>query len=185
VENALLYTFSTVAQALGGMFALLAAFVLYRSQSLESMMGSDSRLLMTMWASSQSNEENLHHELAGQGRFREVYENIKAAVADLPVTHTPYQPYGSHGQEPFNRLGRMIEVQENLTRYFIRAAWLTGATILGSVAAIPFAQILRCHHIIAAEVLFVGIAAFAACIWSYWVVISAALGLGKKKPVQT
>jgi hypothetical protein len=38
MENALLYTFSTIAQALGGAFALLAAFVLYRFQSLDPMM---------------------------------------------------------------------------------------------------------------------------------------------------
>ena len=42
MENALLYTFSTIAQALGGAFALLAAFVLYRFQSIGPMMTHDS-----------------------------------------------------------------------------------------------------------------------------------------------
>jgi len=36
MENALLYTFSTIAQALGGSFPLVAAFVLYRFQLLVS-----------------------------------------------------------------------------------------------------------------------------------------------------
>jgi hypothetical protein len=34
MESAILYTFSTIAQALGGTFALIAAFVLYRFQLL-------------------------------------------------------------------------------------------------------------------------------------------------------
>ena len=36
MENSILYTFSTIAQALGGAFALLSAFVLFRFQSLET-----------------------------------------------------------------------------------------------------------------------------------------------------
>lgn len=36
MEHALLYTFSTIAQALGGAFALLSAFMLYRLQSCKA-----------------------------------------------------------------------------------------------------------------------------------------------------
>lgn len=36
MENALLYTFSTIAQTLGGLLALIGAFVLYRHQNLTS-----------------------------------------------------------------------------------------------------------------------------------------------------
>jgi hypothetical protein len=38
MENSILYTFSTLAQALGGAFALLSAFVLFRFQSLDASM---------------------------------------------------------------------------------------------------------------------------------------------------
>src|SRR5271155_5426894 len=41
MENALLYTFSTIAQALGGAFGFLSAFVLYRFQSLNRAMEKD------------------------------------------------------------------------------------------------------------------------------------------------
>jgi hypothetical protein len=36
MENSILYTFSTIAQVLGGASALLAAFVLFRFQSLDA-----------------------------------------------------------------------------------------------------------------------------------------------------
>ena len=46
MENALLYTFTTIAQALGGTFALLAAFILYRFQTLNDLMALEAGELM-------------------------------------------------------------------------------------------------------------------------------------------
>lgn len=49
MENSILYTFSTIAQALGGAFALLAAFVLFRFQSLDASMLNASTGLRRIW----------------------------------------------------------------------------------------------------------------------------------------
>jgi hypothetical protein len=174
MENALLYTFSTIAQALGGMFALLAAFVLYRFQSLGSMMDGDAKLLEDVYTG-RGTEQDRHHELRGQGRYREVYDNIEALVATFPAGTR--QRYGSHGKAPFDRLRRAVEIRENLQKWFILAAWLTGLTMIGSVALIPLAQVLRWRYVVAVIVLAGGVLAFAGCIWVYWRLIRAALSL--------
>src|ERR1700722_19059024 len=49
MENSILYTFSTIAQALGGAFALLSAFVLFRFQSLDASMLNASIGLRSIW----------------------------------------------------------------------------------------------------------------------------------------
>jgi|SRR5271169_5798449 len=49
MENSILYSFSTIAQALGGAFALLSAFVLFRFQSLDASMLNASRGLRSIW----------------------------------------------------------------------------------------------------------------------------------------
>src|SRR5271170_4170819 len=49
MENSILYTFSTIAQALGGAFALLSAFVLFRFQSLDASMLNASVGLRSIW----------------------------------------------------------------------------------------------------------------------------------------
>lgn len=60
MQNALLYTFSTIAQALGGAFALLAAFVLYRFQSLGPMMAHDSAQVRGELSRGGANFERYH-----------------------------------------------------------------------------------------------------------------------------
>src|ERR1700743_1059143 len=49
METSILYTFSTIAQALGGAFALLSAFVLFRFQSLDASMLNASVGLRSIW----------------------------------------------------------------------------------------------------------------------------------------
>jgi hypothetical protein len=49
MDNGLLYTYSTIAQALGGAFALLAAFVLYRSNHCKQAYWKMGRLFGPRW----------------------------------------------------------------------------------------------------------------------------------------
>jgi len=65
MENGLLYTFSTIAQALG-VRSLLAALVLYRLQALEAMMWSDSEDVVEIWAGAARTQIFIEHHAAAR-----------------------------------------------------------------------------------------------------------------------
>src|ERR1700735_3926817 len=88
MENGILYTFSTIAQALGGAFALLSAFVLFRFQTLDA----------TMWKDSRSARAGLtagggdvfgYDTLRAEGNYAEVIREIDAVVARQAIRSNP------------------------------------------------------------------------------------------------
>jgi hypothetical protein len=178
MENALLYTFSTIAQALGGMFALLAAFVLFRFQSLEAEMISDSDRLQNAFGPDRLSKYN---ELRGERQYRDAWDMVKA-VADEAKLREHHLPYGPTAEwVHYDRWQKNIARHERISRWFLAAAVLTGDVIVASVAIIPFAQVLHSRPIGAPTVLAIGVIAFAACVVLYWQVISTSLGVVKAK----
>lgn len=67
-ETALYYTFSTIAQTLAGLFALLAAFVLYRLSILNDEMGWNGAVLADEIKSDEARTLN------GEGRYQELLD---------------------------------------------------------------------------------------------------------------
>jgi hypothetical protein len=180
MENALLYTFSTIAQALGGMFALLAAFVLFRFQSLEAEMIADSDKLQDAFAGVQLGAYN---ELRAERQYRAAWNLVKTA-ADKANLQNQHQPYGSTaGLVHYERWNRNIARHERISKWFLAAAVLTGDVIVTAVAILPFAQVLRNHPTGATAVLAIGVISFAACVVLYWRVISTSLGIVKAKKI--
>lgn len=175
---ALLYTFSTIAQALGGMFALLAAFVLFRFQSLEAEMISDSDRLQNAISKDQLSH---YSELRAERQRRAAWNMVKAS-ADEAKARKEHQPYGATaGLEHYDRWKKNIARHERISRWLLAAAVLTGNVIVASVAMIPFAQLLRDHPVGAWTVLVIGVTSFAACVVLYWRVISTSLGIIRAK----
>jgi hypothetical protein len=178
MENALLYTFSTMAQALGGMFALLAAFVLFRFQSLEAEMISDSDRLQNAFSNDQLTQFN---ELRGERQYRAAWNMVKA-VADEAKSRNQHQPYGPTASlEQYDRWNRNILRHERISRWFLAAAVLTGDVIVASVAMLPFAQLLHYHPVGAWSALAIGVVSFAVCVVLYWRVIISSLGISNAK----
>ena len=84
MDQGLLYEFSTIAQALGGAFALLAAFVLYRFQSLSASMSQDSKGLWSPFAQALAaaalrdlGDLLWYEELRIRGQFAELVRRIE------------------------------------------------------------------------------------------------------------
>ena len=75
MENGILYTFSTIAQALGGAFALLAAFVLYRFQVLEATLANDAAQVRGGLTRGGSNFDR-YDALQVSGKYAELIEEI-------------------------------------------------------------------------------------------------------------
>ena len=172
MENSVLYTFSTIAQALGGAFALLSAFVLFRFQSLDASMLNASVGLRSIWKTSADLE--CYDTLSGLSVWPSLNKAIDAQIARMTAAH----------QEPsFEVLATKTRLRagESLRFYLTWSFWLavslTFVVMTGSVAIIPYAheiaetQSLKFIHTLNLA----GVGAFALCMLSYLVVINAAL----------
>src|SRR5579863_1558439 len=85
MENSILYTFSTITQALGGAFALLSAFVLFRFQSLDASMLSASSGLRSIWKNSGDLES--YDTLRGLAVWPSLNKAIEAQIARMTAAH--------------------------------------------------------------------------------------------------
>jgi hypothetical protein len=177
MEYALLYTFSTIAQALGGAFALLAAFVLYRFQSLDKILDGQIGNVRGILAAHQENNIQWFDTLRAQGKLRELLSEIENAVTRIGVRAEQGQTDSLHSGhlEILDRLRASVALRAHLATWFRRAAFTTGAVMLYSVAALPFAHFVYCSDMVSSILLIVGIGGFSACLYMYWVVIMTAL----------
>src|SRR6202021_1555486 len=83
MQNAILYTFSTIAQALGGAFALLAAFVLYRFQSLDKVVDEHAGSVRGILSAHREDNIQWFDTLRAQGKFQELLLETEKAVTRI------------------------------------------------------------------------------------------------------
>ena len=172
MENGLLYTFSTIAQALGGAFALLSAFALYKFQSLKEMMHRDADMISTIWIAPQNGP--IYRRMIANGDYE--------AVADL-AEHQVNTAVGTSAEgtmpiiwgECCHRIRANSSIYRNVSSLFKRSAVTTGIVMIGSVAAIPLAYPIHCIMWLACTVLVIGVGGFALCLFQYWSLIKAAV----------
>ena len=119
MENALLYTLNTIPQALGGTFALLAAFVLYRFQTLIELMALDAEESTPM-VSLDDAKRMLHKQSANEARFREMIITLHAERCDAKA------------HPAFQRLRNSPLRRRNIVLYFPPSARLTGGVMRSS-----------------------------------------------------
>jgi hypothetical protein len=166
MQNALLYTFSTIAQALGGAFALLAAFVLYRFEVLS--LPSDSAHVRGELTRGGDNFER-YDTLRIQGRWLDLMAEIAAIRERTKPAISPSV------EKLIERMSESARVQGSVAKWFWRAAITTGAVMFYSVAAIPFAHLVYCFCALSWLLLSLGIGGFLACLLMFFAVINAAL----------
>jgi hypothetical protein len=172
MENSILYTFSTIAQALGGAFALLSAFVLFRFQSLDASMLNASRGLRSIWKTPADLET--YDTLRGLSVWPSLNKAIDAQIARMTAAH---EEPSFEVMATKTRLRAGQSLHGFLTWSFWLAVSLTFLVMTGSVAVLPYAheiaqtQSLKCIHALNLA----GVTAFALCMVSYVFVIYAAL----------
>jgi hypothetical protein len=172
MENSILYTFSTIAQALGGAFALLSAFVLFRFQSLDASMFNASVGLRSIWKTAADLET--YDTLRGLSVWPSLNKAIDAQIARMTAAREE-PSFGVMATKVRLRAGQSL--RGFITWSFWLAVSLTFLVMTGSVAVIPYAHdiaatnSLKCIHILNLG----GVAAFALCMVSYMLVIYAAL----------
>ena len=173
MENSILYTFSTIAQALGGAFALLSAFVLFRFQALDSSMFNASVGLRTIWTDSKDLDS--YELMRGLSIWPQLNRAIEAQVAKRSASDAHYPPF-----EVVLAAAR-LRAGERKHRYLSQVFWaavvLTFLVMAGSVAVIPYAhEIATTRSLLEIHVInLIGVGAFALCMISYLLVISGAL----------
>jgi hypothetical protein len=172
MENSILYTFSTIAQALGGAFALLSAFVLFRFQSLDASMLNASVGLRSIWKTPSDLET--YDTLRGLSVWPSLNRAIDAQIARMTLAH---EQASFEVMATKTRLRAGQSLRFFLTWTFWVAVSLTFLVMTGSVAIIPYAHDIvethshKCIHVLNLA----GVAAFGLCMVSYMFVIYAAL----------
>jgi hypothetical protein len=172
MENSILYTFSTIAQALGGAFALLSAFVLFRFQSLDASMLNASIGLRSIWKTSADLET--YDTLRGLSVWPSLNKAIDAQFARMTSAneHLSFEVIATK-----TRLRAGERLHFFLTWSFWVAVSLTFLVMTGSVAIIPYAhEIVETHSLNWIHALnLAGVVAFGLCMFSYMFVIYVAL----------
>jgi hypothetical protein len=172
MENSILYTFSTIAQALGGAFALLSAFVLFRFQSLDASMLSASVGLRSIWKTPADLES--YDTLRGLSVWPSLNKAIDARIARMAAANEK-PTFEVMAAKTRLRAGQSLH--RVLTLAFWVAVLLTFLVMTGSVALNPYAHeiaqaySLQCIHALNLG----GVVGFALCMLSYVFVIYAAL----------
>src|SRR5258707_7493180 len=135
MENSILYTFSTIAQALGGAFALLSACVLFRFQSLDASMLNASRGLRSIWKTPSDLET--YDTLRGLSVWPSLNRAIDAQVARMTAAN---EEPSFEVMATKTRLRAGQSLHGFLTWTFWLAVSLTFLVMTGSVAVIPYAH---------------------------------------------
>jgi hypothetical protein len=172
MENSILYTFSTIAQALGGAFALLSAFVLFRFQSLDASMLNASTGLRSIWK--KPSDLETYDTLRGLSVWPSLNKAIDAQIARMTEAHEE-PSFEVMATKTRLRAGQSLHFF--LTWTFWVAVMLTFLVMTGSVAIIPYAHdIVEAHSLKYIHALnLAGVAAFGLCMFSYMFVIYVAL----------
>ena len=172
METSILYTFSTIAQALGGAFALLSAFVLFRFQSLDASMLNSSTGLRSIWKKAADLE--CYDTLRGLSVWPSLNKAIEAQIERMTAANE-IPSFEVLATKTRLRAGQSL--RRFLTWTFWLAVVLTFLVMTGSVAVLPFAhEIAQTYSIKDIHALnLAGVIAFALCMVSYMMVIYAAL----------
>jgi hypothetical protein len=157
MENTLYYTFSTIAQALGGAIGLMGAFVLYRLQSIDQeLFNAVDQILVAF------QEDPYLQEVTASG-------DLKAAV--LGIEERLKQPlkvgWGLHQQSCLRRAHHLLHSREALSKAVRPALWFPGLVMCGAVVVLSMVTVLAPRHFAAIALLAVGVLAFSSSIWLF------------------
>jgi hypothetical protein len=177
MENGLLYLFTTIAQCLAGAIALLAAFALYRMQSLAKEMAGLCQLLGIPFNRLSLNREDPTklEQLRTQGRFGEFITKRQQLVMAWNQSQPNPYPDDESSRSQMARVLEGIEEHAAIQKALRLALIVTGIVMTGSVAATPIAHVIKCYPCIAWGLVCFGIAGFVLCLGLYWRLIRVAL----------
>ena len=153
MENALLYTFSTIAQTLGGVAALLVAFALYRAQSLDA-----ASQKMTF-------ELRQRHLQDGELIRSEAEEQYDAFLARYRTLDPDFALIGHENVARFHRLSALSTAADRLRSTLTSSLAAIGLVVSLSVGLLVATPWLKECRLLAISVLATGTLGFVYCLF--------------------
>jgi len=160
-ETAFFYTFSTIAQALAGAIALLAAFVLFKLQSMDAEMPLWARAILEDFA-------DQHHSLHQPLHDHFVQGHWDAFLASLPPDYAVRPGRTLEHKQAYHRLRQLWQQRTDIVTDLKRALLFTLGTMGLAVFVLAFAP-----HGGPWELSIVGAFMFSACLVTYWLIMAA------------
>jgi len=172
MENSILYTFSTISQTLATAFALLAAIVLYRFQTLDGGISlATSELLNAVSGTTVSGKDptldlRIYQRSGDLARFLDLFRQMATEKAG-PGTD-PYRSLGDGVYAYYRHVDVVLSLTRTLRKRLFNSLYATVATIAYSTLVIPFSHALaERHDCLASLFLMVVEAMFIGCLCVY------------------
>lgn len=177
-DSALLYTMTTIAETLGGAIALMAAFALYRLQSLAGELNSGATYIADVVGKVRpklpTDEEQLMSlaTTGDYGGFVALMDEIMDEVTK--AKHSTYFRPLTHSWRTRVRLAHVLrpKVQEALWLSLI----VTGIVMTFAIATLAAFNGLQVCLCVVAVIKWLGVAGFVGCLATYFNLISIAVG---------
>ena len=175
MENGLLYLFTTIAQCLAGAIALLAAFALYRMQSIAGAMATYCEFLIAEFRHiGRYNDVSELQGLQTEGRYDDfiaAHTRLSAATQSSGL-HAPIDPRVAVW---LDRLRANLAGHKTINAALWRALIATGLVMTGSIIATPAAHLIAYRPFPGWCAVAAGVLGFCICLWLYYALIRAAL----------
>jgi hypothetical protein len=158
MDSALYYTFSTIAQALAGTIAFLAAVVLFKLQGIDSEL-----------------REHAEHALNKLGNDEGIGAHFVHAHWGPFVAAIPRESFGvlpGLGSLA-GRISALLKDRDKLVATLKLSVPLTLGVIVAAVVALALVPVLKCSLWLSIPALVIGVVAFGYCIFSYRGLIAA------------
>lgn len=174
MESALLYTFSTISQTLATAFALLAAIVLYRFQTLENGLPKDMEALANAIGDGTPRILELR-KLQHQGKyaeFKQLFDELVVVRYQRPTVADAVSAAGNDILARYEHVCSAVTTTRELRKRLFNSLYLTVVTIAFSTIVLPFSHLLAtdCGYLAVATVT-VGVAMCVACLFNYvWLI---------------
>ena len=165
MENALYYTFSTIAQALAAAFALLGAFVLVRLQQVTATLSASSAIVIRPYL---PNEEA--RRLLASAQFHELVTFLSTQEHKRP------HAIGTHTYTAASdALAKSLALRKSMLSQLLRAMIVTAFVITSAVVVLAITPIIALSVASAWVMLAAGISGLVASLYFYGRLIWAAI----------
>lgn len=165
MENALFYTFSTIAQTLAAAIALLGAFTLYRLQTIGALL--DDLALTAMQPYLPDDTARRLRAEENYGAFLEHLRNTQSRKTNETIDPVP--------TAALHRLGAYVQALSSLQGLLKWALGLTVVVIIAAVTILALTPQIATQPSLACVVFILGIGSFAGCLVVYSVLVVRSL----------
>jgi glycerol uptake facilitator-like aquaporin len=168
MENALYYTFSTIAQTLAAAIALLAAFVLYRLQILSIALDKHANVIREQYY------EDFDKAWMNSFIVKEEYQKLLDYTVKYPID-IGTDEQDSYVKDSLDQIKYFLPFKRSLLNHFYVALILTVGLILSSVVLLSITPSVNANENVRTWSLIIGIAWLVTCFTSYVMLLRKSL----------